>query len=297
MKPSDALDPRSAAQLREHYEIEKALAARLRHATKLERQTLYRTLYDQLFQRIPHHPQLSRRSSAEETRQAVAAQMKFLAPYLRPDTTFLEVGPGDCALALAVAQRVRRVYAVDVSSEITKGIDAASNFTLVLSDGSSIPVPAASVDVVYSNGLMEHLHPDDAVEQLRNIYAALVPGGVYICSTPHRFTGPHDISGHFDDVATGLHLKEYAVRDLEPLFRKAGFAHVSLLLGGRGIYWGFPTLPSAMLELALPLLGRRAAKSLAQRLPLRLLFALRMVGVKPGGTRRTSMRYTVRDDR
>jgi hypothetical protein len=31
---------------------------------------------------------------------------------------------------------------------------------------------------------MEHLHPEDAFEQLRNIIRALAPGGRYVCITP-----------------------------------------------------------------------------------------------------------------
>jgi predicted SAM-dependent methyltransferase len=41
-------------------------------------------------------------------------------------------------------------------------------------------VRAESVDLAYSNQLMEHLHPDDASEQLANVYRALKPGGVTV---------------------------------------------------------------------------------------------------------------------
>ena len=54
------------------------------------------------------------------------------------------------------------VYAVEVSEEITGNLAFPRNVRLLLSDGTSIPVPDASVAVAYSNQLMEHLHPDDA---------------------------------------------------------------------------------------------------------------------------------------
>ena len=104
---------------------------------------------------------------------------------------------------------MRQVYALDVSAEITSRVSLPSNFKLILSDGTSVPLPPESVDVAYSNQLMEHLHPDDALEQLQGIWRALRPGGVYICLTPNRVNGPHDISQYFDSVATGFHLKEY----------------------------------------------------------------------------------------
>ena len=83
---------------------------------------------------------------------------------------------------------------------------------VVLSDGVSVEVPAASVTLAYSNQLMEHLHPDDALVQLRNIVRALAPGGLYV-RHPNRLTGPHDISMYFDRVATGFHLKEYTATE------------------------------------------------------------------------------------
>jgi hypothetical protein len=70
---------------------------------------------------------------------------------------------------------------------------------------------------------MEHLHPDDAFEQLKNIYNALKKGGRYLCATPNRLTGPHDVSQFFDDVATGLHLQEYSATELIHLFGRVGF--------------------------------------------------------------------------
>jgi hypothetical protein len=52
---------RTRAQLREHYEVERELADALRRAGPHERRSLYATLYDELFRRVPHHPQLTRK--------------------------------------------------------------------------------------------------------------------------------------------------------------------------------------------------------------------------------------------
>jgi SAM-dependent methyltransferase len=273
-------DRRTPEQIREHYEVERELARRLRDASPQERRLLYSSLYNELFRRVPHHPQLTRKASQAESAHYVAGQLRYLTPFLNETITFLEVGPGDCGLSLAVAARVKRVYAVDVSHEITKGLNVPPNFELIISDGSSIPVPACSVDLVYSNQLMEHLHPDDAAAQLRNIYAALAPGGRYVCCTPHKITGPHDISSFFDDVATGFHLREYTVGELDELFRVVGFSKVTVLLGGRGLYTIVPTRLPIVSERLLQRLRPGTARALAARLPLRLLFGLRMVGTK-----------------
>ena len=205
---------RTTEQVREHYEIEKDLAIRLRNASKQERRHLYSSLYNEMYQRVPHHPQLTQKSSHQRTLAAVSAQIKLFKHLLGKEITFLEVGPGDCALSLEVTKYVKQVYAVDVSDEITKDLTPPKNFRLILSDGCNIPVPKNSVDVAYSHQLMEHLHPNDAFEQLQNIYNVLTPGGIYICITPNRLSGPHDISKYFDTMASGFHLKEYTVSEL-----------------------------------------------------------------------------------
>ena len=55
-------EERSAEQLIEHYELEKELAGKLKKSTKEERKKFYKILYDELFQKIPHHPQLARKA-------------------------------------------------------------------------------------------------------------------------------------------------------------------------------------------------------------------------------------------
>lgn len=221
-------EKRTLEQIQEHYKIEKELAFKLRHSTLEERQYLYTSLYDELFQKVPLHPQLMCKSSPDASAWLVKQRMQLLDPFLSSDLTFLEIGPGDCSLSTAIAKQVKQVYAVDVSNEITKNINFPQNFQFIISDGRTIPVPPNSIDIAYSHQLMEHLHPDDAVVQLQNIYQALKPGGIYICITPNRLSGPHDISKYFDEIATGFHLKEYTVTELYKLFQKVKFSKVSL---------------------------------------------------------------------
>ena len=79
-------------------------------------------------------------------------------------------------------------------------------------------------DVVISNHVIEHMHQDDLDEHFGSVLAILAPGGRYIASTPHRFSGPHDISRVFGyDVSAGMHLKEYTYGELVRKLRKAGF--------------------------------------------------------------------------
>jgi SAM-dependent methyltransferase len=271
---------RTIEQLREQYEIEKELADRLRSGSRQERRHLYSLLYDELYRRVPHHPQLTHKASPQEAELVVRAQMGFLKPFLDKSSNFLEVGPGDCALSFEVAKFVGQVYAVDVSEEITRSLARPANFHLILSDGCSIPLPANSVHLAYSNQLMEHLHPDDAFEQLENIYRALTPGGVYICVTPNRLSGPHDISGLYDEVATGFHLKEYSISELNSLFRKVGFSRIRVHIGIKGKYVSLSAFPIVLLETILDRSPRAIERWIARSLLFRPLSDIRLVATK-----------------
>ena len=276
MKTTDS-EKRTIGQLQEHYEVERELASKLRTASRQDRRRLYASVYDDLYLRVPHHPQNTRKADLAAQRKALVAQMTLLQRFIKRETTFMEIGPGDCGLSKEVASHVEKVFAVDVSNEITKSITVPSNFKLVLSDGSSIPVPPRSVSVAYSYQLMEHLHPDDAVEQIRNIYEALVPGGHYVCITPNRFSGPHDISKYFDEVATGFHLREYFTFELADIFKSLGFSKIRAAVGIRGLYFFVPVLPIRWLETSMMLFPAKLRRQIAKVFPFRSLLGINLV--------------------
>lgn len=272
-------DTRTIEQIKEHYELEKQLAGKLLNSTRAERQHLYTAVYNELFERIPYHPQLVRKADPEWSAEVVGWQIQLLDRFLSPETVFLEVGPGDCSLSLAVAKRTKKVYAVDVSDVIAKQSDSPANFELVLSDGCSVAVPENTVDIAYSNQLMEHLHPDDALDQLRNIHAALRPGGRYICSTPNRLAGPHDVSLYFDKIATGFHLKEYSFTELNSLFRAVGFSKVSFFLRGKEVDSNVLIFAVRVYENILSILPFRMRRAIATKSPLKVA-SIVIVGTK-----------------
>jgi SAM-dependent methyltransferase len=231
--PLPPTSTRSTEDVEHQYRVEVELAERLRSAPRGERLGLYGAVYDELFRRVPTHSQLTRKVSESEKRAANLLRMASVRRFLRPDTVFLEIGAGDCSMTMEVAKIVRQAYALDVSREILSGVRDPKIQT-VLSDGCSVPVPEGSITLAYSFQVMEHIHPDDALEQLRNLFQALAPGGSYYCVTPSRLNGPHDVSKYFDTVARGFHLKEYTVRELEQLFRSVGFKRIQTYATIRG---------------------------------------------------------------
>jgi len=185
---------------------------------------MYANVYDEFFREarnfvLPVDP------------REIARQVRLATRFLPENGRYLEIGAGTCAVASQIALSAAIAYAVEVSAEI---VPPNVGVEVLLSDGVTIPVDPESVDLVYSNQLMEHLHPEDASEQVRNIIKALALGGKYVCATPNRLTGPHDVSRYFGDTARGFHLCEYSLGDLRRLFLEAGFrdVRVAVALGG-----------------------------------------------------------------
>jgi len=271
-------DGRSLARLQAHFEVEQELAARLLGASQAERKKLYSSAYDELYRRVPDHPQLVNKQHPADRRRYVDDQMRLLGRFLQPASSLIEIGPGDCSLAIHACQLVHRVRAVDVSAEITRRSDLPGNFELHISDGVSVPHPAGGVDVVYSNQLMEHLHPEDAHEQLRNILAALAAGGVYVCVTPNRLMGPHDISRFFSHQARGFHLKEYTATELLALFKAIGFSRTDVYVAIRNRYVRMPNALVRISESLLSACPLALRRQLSRWPPFRWLATICAVG-------------------
>jgi hypothetical protein len=128
---------------------------------------------------------------------------------------------------------------------------------------------------------MEHLHPDDATEQLHNVFDALKPGGRYLCVTPSPLNGPHDISAGFDDTATCFHLKEYTVSELATLFRSAGFIDICVVTGFGGRFFRCPLAVATGAEKLVRLLPAKWARAVAGAPLVRNVLYPRVIGTKP----------------
>ena len=259
----------------EQYCAERELASRLRDARPDDRRRLYSVVYDEFYRRFPQ--------PIGSGQDEVVRQMAFLRRFLRRGLTFVEIGPGDCSLSFAVAPFVSTVYAVDVSEEFIRTGNRPPNFQFVPWDGMRLPLGQASADLVYSHQVIEHLHPDDGLLHLQLIQEILIPEGQYICLTPNRLNGPHDISKHFDSVASGLHLKEYTTTELAKMFTMAGFTNIRAYCGGRGLYIGVPITLLRIMETFLARLRPPLRRTLGNSRLCRALLGIRLVGQKPGG--------------
>jgi cyclopropane fatty-acyl-phospholipid synthase-like methyltransferase len=227
------MDTRTPERIRHHYEVERELAGRLRTSNREERTQVFKTLYTELFERVPDHPRLMIRETPEESRSKVEAQLRLLRPFLTPEKTLLEIAPGDCRLARAASRLCGKVIGVDISDQQGDESETPDNFSLTVYDGYKVDLPDAVADVAFSFQFLEHLHPDDLEPHFRLVHRLLKPGGRYVMDTPHRFSGPHDVSRHFGDELVCFHFQEWTFRSLESQLEAAGFRNIRAFRGGK----------------------------------------------------------------
>jgi len=213
----------SEQEIKKIFDEEVYQSNRLRNATPEERKKLYSVVYEEYFKSLPFHPQFLVKNDESRKTNRVQFQLAYLNSFLDKKKELIEIGAGDCSLSIASSKKCAKVYALEVSKNISEEIDFPENVTLIHFDGYNIPLADNSIDLAYSNQLMEHLHPDDAIDQIKSIHRVLKPGGKYICITPNGINGPHDISRFFGDELVGFHLKEYTASELKELFLSLGF--------------------------------------------------------------------------
>ncbi|WP_166442965.1 class I SAM-dependent methyltransferase [Phragmitibacter flavus] len=249
-------DTRPIERIRVHYEVEKELASRLRHSTRAERPQLLGALYTELFARVPDHPRLTRTESPEASRRNVDNQMRLLRPFLESGDTFIEFAPGDCRLSFEAAKIAKRVIGIDISDQRAMSDRSPSNFELVVYDGETVPLPDGCADVIFSYQFLEHLHPDDVEPHFENVSRLLKPGGWYVFDTPHRLSGPHDVSRYFGKELNCFHFQEWTYGEMIKTLRRHQFGDTAIFRLGRpwksgwvrsGVWlgeWLFDTVPS-----------------------------------------------------
>jgi arsenite methyltransferase len=99
--------------------------------------------------------------------------------YLRPEMVAVDMGAGTGFMTAGLAQLVRRVYALDGSAAMLdvarKNLSQFDNVEYKLADGSALPLPDESVEVVFANMYLHHCI--DPLAAIREMVRILVPGG------------------------------------------------------------------------------------------------------------------------
>ena len=267
-------------QMKQIYDVETELASQLKHADPSKRKKMYSPVYEEYFRKLPFHPQITIKKNPELQRNRVSFQLRQILPFSNSKKTLMEIGAGDGSLSVAASNYFDTVYALEVAAEMIGNVDFPKNVKSILFDGFDIPLGNETIDVAYSNQLMEHLHPDDAEDQLKSIYRVLKKKGVYICITPNRISGPSDISWWFTDIPVGFHLKEYSAVDLKKIFKLAGFSKVIgyTIIKGKRIDIPFPAI--RVIETIAEWLPAHLRNSFVRLTPVSIVFNSIIVAIK-----------------
>lgn len=138
-------------------------------------------------------------------------------------------GEGPVVLELGCGPRKRIPGSIGIDMRAYDGVDVVGDVLDVLG-----AIPAASVDVVHSSHVLEHL--DGLAELMRELRRIVKPGGRVITLVPH-FSNPYYYSDYTHRRQFGLYSFSYLARD--PLFHRRvphydgepGFVLVDVRLG------------------------------------------------------------------
>lgn len=143
---------------------------------------------------------------------------------LMPPLVIADLGAGEGAFALLLAERAKKVIAVDTSARMIEvGREQAQrhgikNVEYRLCDMEEIPIEDSSIDLVFFSQSLHHaLHPERAVAEAWRI---LHPGGriILLDLVKHRFEEAREL---YADEWLG-----FSESEIESMLEKAGFKNI-----------------------------------------------------------------------
>lgn len=213
---------------REQFALEKQLRDRILASHPGNRQDVVSRAYGELFERFPDHAVFDYTEASRREAGRLAAGM--IAPLARQGARVLEVGCGRGDVLAALASGGLSCTGIEPSRRMIEVSSECEGVRVRYGTAERLEFEDGSFDLVFSQQVLEHLHPDDVPLHLREAYRVLAPGGILAVETPNRRTGPQDISRGFTSTAEGLHLKEWSLSELVQAYRDAGFVRMSGLL-------------------------------------------------------------------
>ncbi len=159
----------------------------------------------------------------------------LLRPFLSSDATVVDFGCGPGYLAREVSQHVQHVIALDVAAGViacAKALNPAPNLTYDVNHRDSLAaVPTASIDLVYSIAVFQHLPKSRALPFLREFKRILKPSGLALIHT--ILTQPNRQEWHPDTLPwhqqrTALRLVLYDETEWLETAAQAGFNHCAV---------------------------------------------------------------------
>jgi len=161
---------------------------------------------------------------------------------LRSGTRVLDVGCGNGFLMSQFLEKGCAVVGVDLSQEgiaLARATYPSGRFELLPADDRILELLGEEpFDVVVSTEVVEHLYaPRDFA---RGCFAALKPGGKFVCSTPyHGYLKNlliclfNRFDAHFNPLWDCGHIKFWTPRTLRQLLAEVGFGNLRFRGAGR----------------------------------------------------------------
>lgn len=234
--------------LQEMFTFEREARKRLLATVNENRAETFEAVYGEFYSRF------GARMEGENSTEALDKSLKWesllFSPLISLGDDILELGCGQAVLIKDLSRKGMQCVGLDMHVRETN----KSNENLKFIQGNAVePELNSRFDLVFSDQMIEHLHPDDVPSHFIAVKDLLKIDGCYAFSLPSALVGPADVSAHFKcKVAEGLHLKEWLYQELWPILKQAGFTKAKSLFlnprltGGKHIY--VPIQVKIMLE-------------------------------------------------
>jgi SAM-dependent methyltransferase len=219
------------AQVCHHLKLERRLTRELLSSTPARRWEVFERAYSQLYSELSW-------LNANDDTPPDERMLRRWSNLIRRRSRIFEVGSGKAALLKHLSKLGHQCVATEITRE--RGVRHAEGADIEwhTTDGVHLDEfePAGEYDLVISTQVIEHLHPDDLLDHLRGAKAILKPGGAYMFDTPHRGTGPHDLSQVLGySRPRFMHLKEYDYPELGSALKAAGYDKIKAVFVWRNI--------------------------------------------------------------
>jgi ubiquinone/menaquinone biosynthesis C-methylase UbiE len=151
--------------------------------------------------------------------------------------TVIDIGCGAGVSTAHIGRYAKTVYGLECSTfileEARKRCESLSNIHFLFIEGTKLPFDDRSIEVAYSNDVIEHFHPDDAIMHLQEVLRVLKERGRYYFWTPGKNTGPHDFTKNFYPKGIGVspmasHIREYNFAEMIAILKQVGYRKVIL---------------------------------------------------------------------
>jgi len=211
-----------------HWNLEQQLTKELIASTPEKRWEVFENGYGRLYHEMAWLNELVHTSEPISPQKQYS---KWVDAIGDSPLSIYEVGSGKGAMITYLASLGHDCTATEITRERgQKLVTSDTGVKWVITDGVHLDLfeQKEKYDLVVSDQVIEHFHPDDIHIHFQTANKILKPGGRYIFGTPHLYTGPSDVSAVFGcSAAKGMHLKEYTYRELIKAAKASGFTKVS----------------------------------------------------------------------